>query len=118
MTEIALDELEDFPNRVGFRNFTWTQQSVADWEEVWTALWDLGIKWEWQNVDKYARARGEVYDRFIVHNDAYRLDMAFPLPEIDAINQMADWLLGTHIDNCRASDATNLIRKWINDYVR
>jgi len=117
MTQIALDELEDHPNRVGFKNFTWTRAAIADWEGVWNAMWRLGAKWEWQNIDRYARRRGDVYDRFIVHNDAHALDMAFPLPQIDTINKMANWLLGAHIDDSKATDAIYLIRKWMKTYV-
>jgi len=111
-----LDELEDFPNRTGFKNFTWTHQAISDWEVVWNTLWRLGAKWEWQNIDKYARPRGEVYDRFAVHNDAYRLDMAIPLPEVHTIKKIANWLLGADIDDSVASDAGRLIREWMKNY--
>jgi hypothetical protein len=113
----SLDELADFPNRVGFKNFTWTHQAISDWEKVWDTLWHLGAKWEWQNIDKYARRRGKEYDRFIVHNDAYRLDMAIPLPEVHTVKKIGNWLLGAHIDDNVASEAARLIREWINKYV-
>ena len=51
------------------------------------------------------------------YDDAAKLDMAFPLPGIHAIKELNDWLLDTHIDDNKASEATNLIRKWIQDYV-
>ena len=116
----AEDEMRYPPEasgRRGFKNFTWSMEAVRDWEEVWDALWACEIKWEWQNTDRYARRRGKEYNLFVVHNDAARLDMAFPLPEINAIKDLNNWLLGAHIDNNKASTATNLIRKWIKNYV-
>ena len=114
------DELRyppELTGRVGFKNFTWTIEAIADWKNVWNALWACGIKWEWQNSDRYARPRGEIFDLFTVHNDAIRLDMAVPLPAVHTIKELNDWLLDTHIDDHKASEATNLIRKWIEDYV-
>jgi len=107
----------ELTGRVGFKNFTWTTEAIADWENVWNALWACGIKWEWQNSDRYVRRCGEIFDCFAVHNDAVKLDMAIPLPGIHTIEELNEWLLGAHIDNNKASEATNLIRKWIQDYV-
>jgi len=107
----------ELTGRVGFRNFTWTTEAIADWEHVWNALWACGIKWEWQNSDRYVRRRGEIFDRFAVHNDAVKLDMAIPLPGIHVIKKLNDWLLDAHISDHNATEATNLIRKWIQNYV-
>jgi len=103
--------------RAGFRNFSWTQGAMKEWDAVWTALWKIGIKWEWQNGDWYARRYGDVYNKYMVHNDAMRLDMAIPLPGVEVIPKMANWLLGAHINNRNATEALNLIRKWIKNYV-
>jgi hypothetical protein len=103
--------------RTGFKNFTWTPKAIGDWEHVWNALWACEIKWEWQNSDRYVRPRGEDFDLFVVHDDAAKLDMAYPLPEIYTIKKLNDWLMGRHVDDHKASEATNLIRKWIKDYV-
>ena len=105
------------PEKPGFNNFTWTPEALDDWEKVWAILWKLGAKWEWQNADRYARRRGAEFVLYGVHNDALRLDMALPLPEIAAIRRMANWLLGAHIDNVTATEAGHLIRKWILTYV-
>jgi hypothetical protein len=43
--------------------------------------------------------------------------MAIPLPGIHTIEELDEWLLDAHIDDNKASEATNLIRKWIQDYV-
>jgi hypothetical protein len=104
-------------NREGFSNFTWTTEAIDGWEGVWFLLWELGVKWEWQNSDRYARRYGDKFNLFAVHNDAVRLDMAVPLPEIATIRRMANWLLGAHIDNATATEAGHLMRKWILTYV-
>ncbi len=103
--------------RTGFKNFTWTTEAIADWEHVWNALWACGVKWEWQNSDRYVRIRGEIFDLFAVHDDAAKLDMAIPLPGIHTVKELNEWLLDAHIDDSKASEAANLIRKWIQDYV-
>ena len=112
-----LDELEGFPNRVGFKNFTWTHDALRDWDDVWSLLWRAGLKWEWQNGDRYVRCKGDEYERFAVYNDAHRLDMAIPLPEVYIIKKIGTWLLGAHIDDNVASEAGRLSREWINKYV-
>ena len=102
--------------RHGFRNFSWTQEVVNDWEEVWTALWRIGIKWEWQNTDKYARRYGDKFNLFAVYDDAVRLDMAIPLPNREIIREMYEYLLDLPTDDFYVDDATNLIRSWIRKY--
>lgn len=99
-----------------FRNFTWTQSAIKDWEEVWHSLWKIGFMWEWQNGDRYARQRGDIYNLFAVHNDPERLDMAIPLPGLSVILEMHEYLLDLPTDDPEADRATNLIRKWIRKY--
>ncbi len=117
MTDLTRDNTCDHPNRVGFSNFTWTTQSIEDWEPAWNALWQCNIKWEWQDGDMYARRRGDEYAVFRTHGDATKLDMAFPLPEIHVIQGIANWILGAHLDDHRASEAGRLIRDWIKKNV-
>jgi len=90
---------------------------LRDWEGVWDTLWRLGIKWEWQNSDRYARRRGDRFNLFAVHNDAQRLDMSVPLPGIEVIGAMENWLLGAHIDNSLASEALNIMKNWRKKHV-
>ena len=99
-----------------FRNFTWTQSAIKDWEEVWHSLWKMGFMWEWQNSDRYARKRGDIYNLFAVHNDPERLDMAIQLPGLSGILEMHEYLLDLPTDDPEADRATNLIRKWIRKY--
>ena len=101
----------------GFSNFTWTNEAIDDWEEVWTSLWRVGVKWEWQNTDRYARRYGDKFKLFSVHDDAVRLDMAVPLPNRDIILEMHEYLLDLPTDDFCVDEATNLIRKWIKKYV-
>jgi len=105
-------------NWPGFSNFTWTHGAIEDWEEVWTALWRIGIKWEWQNTDRYARRYGDKFNLFAVYNDAVRLDMALPLPNRDIILEIQEHLLDRPEDDFSVDDATNLIRKWIAKYAK
>ena len=48
----------------------------------------LGYKWEWQNADRYARSFGATYELFGCYNDAEKLDMAVPLPQIHVIEEV------------------------------
>ena len=114
------EDIEDqnpYPGRHGFRNFTWTTEALQEWEDVWNALWHIGVKWEWQNSDRYARRRGEIYNLFACHNDAVGLDMTIPLPGIEVILGIHEYLLDLPRDDHRVDEATNLIRKWIKNYV-
>jgi len=90
--EFEIGTGSSWPKRKGFRNFTWTTEAICEWEDAWNALWRIGIKWEWQNSDRYARSRGEIYNLFAVHNDADRLDMAIPLPGREIILEMHEYL--------------------------
>jgi|19_taG_2_1085344.scaffolds.fasta_scaffold26306_5 hypothetical protein len=103
--------------RHGFRNFSWTQTATKEWHHVWAALWKVGVKWEWQNGDWYARKYGDVYNKFMVHNDATQLDMTIPLPSREIILEIHEYLLDLPTDDSRVDEATNLIRKWIKEYV-
>jgi hypothetical protein len=103
--------------RKGFSNFSWTTAAIDEWEHVWAALWSVGIKWEWQNNDRYARRYGDSFNLFGVHNDAVRLDMALPLPARDIILEIHEYLLDLPTDDVRVDQASNLIRKWITKYV-
>ena len=99
-----------------FRNFTWTQSATKDWEEVWHSLWKIGFMWEWQNSDRYARKRGDIYNLFAVHNDPERLDMAIPLPGLSVISEIHEHLLDLPTDDPEVDRATNLIRKWMRKH--
>ena len=107
------EDLNPYPERQGFRNFTWTQKAIKEWEPVWHALWHIGVKWEWQNSDRYARRRGDIYNLFACHDDALRLDMAIPLPGYEIVLAMHEYLLDLPTDDFYVDEATNLIRKWI-----
>jgi hypothetical protein len=102
--------------RHGFSNFMWTTEAIDEWEAVWDALWRIGIKWDWQNTDKYARRYGDTFTLFAVHNDAIRLDMTIPLPNRDIILDIHEYLLDLPEDDFNVDTATNLIRGWIGKY--
>ena len=115
--EFVVTSSAAFPGKTSFKNFSWTDDAIGEWEAVWTALWRIGIKWEWQNSDRYARRNGKIYKRFAVYNDAARLDMALPLPGREVILAMHEYLLDLPTDAYQVDEATNLIRKWIKNYV-
>tara|TARA_R110002020_G_scaffold53430_5_gene149534 strand:- start:1196 stop:1564 length:369 start_codon:yes stop_codon:yes gene_type:complete len=114
--EFQVSTGSNWPKQQAFRNFTWSVKAIKDWEWAWGALWRIGIKWEWQNSDRYARRYGDTYNLFAVHNDAERLDMAIPLPSPEIILQMHEYLLDLPTDDHMVDEATNLIRKWIRTY--
>ena len=64
MTRLHADIGDDnpYPRRMGLRNFTWTDEAISDWEDIWHELWHLGYKWEWQNSDRYARRYGDTFN--------------------------------------------------------
>jgi hypothetical protein len=113
--EDAYDE-NPHPERTGFKNFTWTDEAIKEWQPAWDALWRIGLKWEWQNSDKYARQYGDEFNLFACYNDAVRLDTVIPLPGREIILDMHDHLLDLPTDDPQVDEATNLLRKWINKY--
>ena len=119
MTSIYEDMADDnpYPDRKALRNFTWTDEAINDWEDIWHDLWRLGYKWEWQNSDRYARRYGDTFNLFAVHNDAVRLDMAIPLPGVEVVLGIQEHLLDLPTDDHKIDEVTNLIRKWIKNYV-
>jgi hypothetical protein len=99
------------------KNFIWSDEAISDWEEIWGLLWRMGVVWEWQNGDRYARRYGETFQLFAVYNDPERLDMALPLPQLHVVDSISNWLLGAHVDDVQATNVGNLLRKWSVKYV-
>ena len=104
------------PRRKGLRNFTWTLDAINDWESIWHTLWHLGYKWEWQNADRYARRYGDTFNFFACHDDAVRLDMAIPLPGVEAIRSARESLLDDPADDHRLDHAVGAIDAWLAKY--
>lgn len=102
--------------RVGFRNFAWTIPAISDWEEIWNALWALGYKWEWQNADRYARSFGATYELFGCYNDAEKLDMAVPLPQIHVIEEVRETLMESPEDNPCLGHTIGAINRWLKEH--
>tara|TARA_R110002012_G_scaffold245396_1_gene420367 strand:+ start:3446 stop:3775 length:330 start_codon:yes stop_codon:yes gene_type:complete len=105
-----------YPARKGLRNFTWTNDAINEWEGIWHQLWRFGYKWEWQNADRYARRRGEVFNLFAVHNDAVRLDMAIPLPGIEVIEEAREMILGDANDSPELDHLVAAITRWLKTH--
>ncbi len=119
MTRLYQDITPDFtdhPERKGLRNFTWTNDAINDWEDIWHSLWRFGFKWEWQNADRYARRRGDTFNLFAVHNDAVRLDMAIPLPGIVVIEEAREKILEDVNDAAELDQLVGAIDRWLQKY--
>lgn len=106
----------DHPERTGLRNFTWTNDAINEWEEIWHQLWRFGYKWEWQNADRYARRRGDTFNLFAVHNDAVRLDMAIPLPGIVVIEEVREKVLEDVNDAHELDQLVGTIDRWLKKH--
>ena len=104
------------PDRKALQNFTWTDEAINDWEDVWHALWRLGYKWEWQNSDRYARRYGDTFNLFAVHNDAVRLDMAIPLPGVVVMYEIREKLLIDPGDDSQLDHAVGAIDRWLKKF--
>lgn len=114
--EECAGNLEEHPRRTGLKNFTWTHEAIQAWEEVWYTLWQLGYKWEWQNHDRYVRKKGDEYMKFAVHDDAYRLDMAVPLPQIHVIEEVVEHLLADPNDDPLLDHTVGAIHRFLKEY--
>ena len=114
-TECA-GNLDVYPERKGLRNFTWTNDAINEWEEIWHQLWRFGYKWEWQNADRYARRRGDTFNLFAVHNDAVRLDMAIPLPGIVVIEEAREKVLEDVNDAHELDQLVGTIDRWLKKH--
>ncbi len=114
--EECAGNLDMYPDRTGLRNFTWTNDAINDWEEIWHQLWRFGYKWEWQNADRYARRRGETFNLFAVHNDAVRLDMAIPLPGIEVIEEVREMILGDPNDSPELDHLVGAMDRWLKKH--
>jgi hypothetical protein len=114
-TECA-GNLDVYPERKGLRNFTWTNDAISEWEDIWHQLWRFGYKWEWQNADRYARRRGDTFNLFAVHNDAVRLDMAIPLPGIVVIEEAREKVLEDVNDAHELDQLVGTIDRWLKKH--
>ena len=110
------NDVPDHPDRIGLQNFTWTVTAIKDWETIWNTLWGLGYKWEWQNADRYARPFGATYKLFGCHNDAVKLDMAVPLPQIHVIEEVKERLLDRDDDNPVFDHTITAINRWLKEH--
>jgi len=103
-------------NRIGLKNFTWTVAAINGWEDIWNSLWGFGYKWEWQNADRYARPFGETYKLYACYNDAEKLDMAVPLPQIHVIEEVRELLLDRTDDDPKLDHLVGAIDRWLKEH--
>ena len=105
-----------YPDRKELKNFTWTDEAIAEWEDIWYDLWNLGYKWCWQNHDRYARRYGDTFNRFAVHNDAVRLDMAIPLPGLEILEHIREQILDDPGDDPRYDHLAGKLHKFLKHH--
>jgi hypothetical protein len=110
------DQIGPDPDRKAIRNFTWTDEAISEWEDIWHDLWRLGYKWEWQNSDRYARRYGDTFKRFGVYNDALRLDMALPLPGVEVIHQIRENILDCSDEDQRYDHLVGKLSRWVDKH--
>jgi len=106
----------DDTHRKGLRNFTWTVDAISGWEDIWNSLWKLGYKWEWQNADRYARPFGETYSLFACYNDAEKLDMTIPLPQIHVIEEVRELLVDRTDDDPKIDHLVGAVDRWLKEH--
>ena len=106
----------DDTHRKGLRNFTWTVDAIRGWEDLWNSLWKLGYKWEWQNADRYARPFGETYSIFACYNDAEKLDMTIPLPQIHVIEEVRELLVDRTDDDPKIDHLVGAVDRWLKEH--
>ena len=104
------------PARIGLRNFTWTLEAIRGWEDIWNSLWGFGYKWEWQNADRYARPFGETYKLYACYNDAEKLDMAIPLPQIHVVEEVRERVLDRPADAPRLAQLVGAMDRWLKEH--
>ena len=103
-------------NRIGLKNFTWTVAAINGWEDIWNSLWGFGYKWEWQNADRYARPFGETYKLYACYNDAEKLDMAVPLPQIHVIEEVRELVLDSPDEEQQLDHLVGAIDRWLKEH--
>ena len=116
--------------RTLFKEFKWTDQSVEAGQPIWACLWRLGIQWEWQPGDHYARRlrNQEGHDWTIftsvernwLHGD---LEGVAPLPSIVVIKELLKWVdnrIYSVEENSPAEDMVkntiSLMEAWLDSY--
>ena len=95
-------------------NFTWSEEALRDWQDIWNALWRLGFKWQWKNGDSYARVSGDSFRCFTVWNDANRLDGTFPIPQLHVLGEIKEFLLDDPSDDPYIPYTVKAIDDWFN----
>jgi hypothetical protein len=108
------EDLPVYKTRNLISNFTWSEDALRDWNDIWTALWRLGFKWQWKNGDRYARVCGDSFKCYTVWNDANRLDGAFPIPQIHVLGEIKELLLDDPSDDSTIPYTVKAINDWFN----
>lgn len=104
----------EYKTRSLLSNFTWSEDALRDWNDIWTALWRLGFKWQWKNGDTYARVCGDSFKCYTVWNDADRLDGAFPIPQIHVLDEIKELLMDDVRDDPTIPYTVKAINDWFN----
>lgn len=111
---MAIEDWSEYKTRSLLSNFTWSEDALRDWNDIWAALWRLGFKWQWKNGDRYARVRGNSFKCYTVWNDADRLDGAFPIPQIHVLDEIKELLMDDIRDDPTILDTVDAINDWLD----
>ena len=95
-------------------NFTWSEEALRDWYNIWNSLWKLKFKWQWKNGDRYARVCGDSFRCYTVWNDANRLDGTFPIPQLHVLDEIKELLLDDPSDDPDIPYTIKAINDWFS----
>ena len=108
------NDLAEHRTRKRICNFTWSEEALRDWYNIWSNLWKLKFKWQWKNGDGYARVCGESFKYYTVWNDANRLDGAFPIPQLHVLDEIKELLLDDPSDDPDIPYTIKAINDWFS----
>jgi hypothetical protein len=118
-------------SRILFKEFRWADESIEDWQEIWSFLWRLNLGWAWQRGDYYARplANGDLGMRWTVFTAVEKnwifgdLDGVAPLPSISSIREILRWadnhMISVFADSSEeemTSRVIVLLEQWLGNY--
>ena len=111
---VTTNDWREHNTRARICNYTWSEEAIRDWHNIWNALWKLGFKWQWKNGDRYARACGESFKCYTVWNDANRLDGTFPIPQLHVLDEIKELLLDDPSDDPNIPYVIKAINDWFS----
>jgi|14BtaG_2_1085337.scaffolds.fasta_scaffold15612_4 hypothetical protein len=80
-----------------FRSAHWSEDLLDEWFDLWSELWALGVKWEWQQGDCLSYSDDRRIFRVgryiaLTYDSKGMLRPKIPLPSWSVIQDMAEWI--------------------------